>query len=84
MIESYAFFNFYIPELRKWVTPILKSGLVDEVRVCIAPMIAGGSNAITLVGGEGFDYMADSKKLKFKNSFQLDNDLILCYDVLND
>lgn len=63
---------------------MIKSGLVDEVRVCIAPMIAGGSNAITLVGGEGFDYMADSKKLKFKNSFQLDNDLILCYDVLND
>lgn len=31
MIESYALYNFYIPELREWVTPILRSGLVDEM-----------------------------------------------------
>ncbi len=59
-------------------------GLVDEIRICIAPMIVGGKDAITLVGGKGFDYMGDSKKLKFKNSFELDKDLILCYKVLNE
>lgn len=63
---------------------MIESGLVDEIRICIAPMIAGGTEAITLIGGKGFDYMADSKKLKFKNSFELDKDLILCYEVLND
>jgi 2,5-diamino-6-(ribosylamino)-4(3H)-pyrimidinone 5'-phosphate reductase len=63
---------------------MIEAGLVDEIRICIAPMIAGGTEAISLVGGNGFDYMADSKKLKFKNSFELDKDLILCYDVLND
>ena len=63
---------------------MIKEGLVDEIRICIAPMIVGGTEAITLVGGSGFDYMADSKRLSFKNSFELDKDLILCYKVLND
>lgn len=63
---------------------MIESGLVDEIRICVAPMIAGGVDAITLVGGRGFDYMADSKKLRFKNSLKLDEDLILCYEVLND
>ena len=61
---------------------MLENGLVDEVRVCVAPMIAGGSEAKTLVDGEGFDKMSDAVKLKLKNSYGLGEDLILEYDVI--
>lgn len=73
MLEGGATLNF----------SMLENGLVDEVRVCIAPMIAGGSAAKTLVDGEGFDYMKDSVKLELKKSYNLDKDLILEYFVLN-
>jgi len=62
---------------------MLKDGLVDEVRVCVAPIIAGGINAKTLVDGEGFDNMGDAIKLKLKKSYSLGKDLILEYEVLN-
>ena len=60
---------------------MLENGLVDEVRVCVAPMIAGGSKAKTLVDGEGIDKMSDAVKLKLKKSYGLGKDLILEYDV---
>lgn len=62
---------------------MLKNNLIDEIRVCVAPMIVGGREAKTLVDGEGFDFMADAVKLELKKSFNLDNDLILEYDVLD-
>ncbi len=62
---------------------MLKNGLVDEVKICIAPMIVGGNEAITLVGGSGFNYMADSIKLELKNSYNLGKDIILEYKVIN-
>jgi 2,5-diamino-6-(ribosylamino)-4(3H)-pyrimidinone 5'-phosphate reductase len=73
MLEGGATLNF----------SMLKNGLVDEVRVCIAPMIVGGSKARTLVDGEGFDYMKDAVKLELKKSYSLDKDFILEYFVLN-
>lgn len=73
MLEGGATLNF----------SMLKNGLVDEVRVCIAPMIVGGSKARTLVDGKGFDYMKDAVKLELKKSYSLDKDFILEYFVLN-
>ncbi|MEN6591839.1 MAG: 2,5-diamino-6-(ribosylamino)-4(3H)-pyrimidinone 5'-phosphate reductase [Methanobacterium sp.] len=61
---------------------MLQSGLVDEVRVCIAPMIAGGVDAKTLAGGDGVDYMKDAFKLELKKSYKLGKDFILEYEVL--
>ena len=61
---------------------MLKEGLVNEVRVCIAPMIAGGTRAKTLVDGDGVDYMKDAFRLKFKKGYNLGEDLIVEYDVL--
>ncbi len=61
---------------------MFKSGLVSEVILCIAPMLAGGSQAKTLVDGEGVDYMKDAFRLKFKKSHNLAGDLIVEYDVL--
>lgn len=62
---------------------MLANGLVDEVRVCIAPMIAGGFNAKTLADGEGVDFMKDAFALEFKKVYRLGEDLILEYMVLN-
>lgn len=61
---------------------MLKNGLVDEVRVCVAPMIVGGTQAKTLVDGEGIDQMHDAIKLKLKKSFNLGEDLILEYEII--
>jgi 2,5-diamino-6-(ribosylamino)-4(3H)-pyrimidinone 5'-phosphate reductase len=61
---------------------MLIGGFVSEVRVCIAPMIAGGKEAKTLADGVGVDYMKDSIKLKLKKSYMLGEDIIVEYDVL--
>lgn len=61
---------------------MLENGLVDEVRVCVAPMIVGGKNAKTLVDGEGIDQMSDAIKLKLKKNYFLGEDLILEYKVI--
>lgn len=61
---------------------MLQAGLVDEVRVCIAPRIAGGVEAVTFVGGDGADYMKDAFKLELKKSYKLGKDFILEYNIL--
>jgi len=57
--------------------------LIDEVRVCIAPMIAGGTKSKTLVDGSGVDYMKNAYKLRLKKSYKLGNDLIVEYNVIH-
>ena len=66
MLESYALYNFYIPELREWVTPILRSGLVDEM------IRSGNVNAVAEyqdIGGlefsSGFDLETKMRILNF-------------------
>jgi 2,5-diamino-6-(ribosylamino)-4(3H)-pyrimidinone 5'-phosphate reductase len=61
---------------------MLREGLVNEIRVCIAPMIAGGVLAKSFVGGEGVDDMKDAFRLKLKNSYTLGEDLVVEYKVL--
>ncbi|MDR2830469.1 MAG: 2,5-diamino-6-(ribosylamino)-4(3H)-pyrimidinone 5'-phosphate reductase [Methanobrevibacter sp.] len=60
---------------------MFKEGLIDEVRICIGPIIVGGSHAKTLVDGDGFAFMESGVKLKMKNSYFLDECLILEYFV---
>ncbi|MDI9617746.1 2,5-diamino-6-(ribosylamino)-4(3H)-pyrimidinone 5'-phosphate reductase [Methanothermobacter sp.] len=60
---------------------MLTEGLVDEVRVCIAPMIAGGREARTLVDGEGIDDMSEAIKLELERFYTLGEDLIVEYTV---
>lgn len=62
---------------------MFENNLIDEVKVCIAPMIVGGKNAKTLVDGDGFDFMASAIKLELKKSYNLGKDLILEYMVLD-
>jgi len=61
---------------------MLQEGLVDEVRVCVAPMIAGGVKSKTLADGEGVAYMKDAYKLRLKKNYKLGKDFILEYEVL--
>lgn len=61
---------------------MIKSGLIDEISICVAPMVVGGANAKTFFDGEGFDLMDDSVKLELTGHYNLGKDLILKYNVL--
>lgn len=74
MLEGGATLNF----------SMLKAGLIDEIRICVAPMVVGGANAKTFFDGEGFDTMDEAVKLELVDSYSLEKDLILTYNVLND
>ena len=63
---------------------MIKAGLIDEISICVAPMIVGGANAKTFFDGDGFDTMDEAIRLELVDSFSLDKDLILKYKVLND
>lgn len=73
MLEGGATLNF----------SMIKAGLIDEIRICIAPMVVGGANAKTFFDGEGFDTMDESVKLELVDSYSLEKDLILTYKVIN-
>ena len=61
---------------------MIKTGLIDEIRICVAPMVVGGYESKTFFDGEGFDLMDEAVKLELTDSYKLDKDLILVYNVL--
>ena len=61
---------------------MIKEGLIDEIRICIGPMIVGGQYAKTLFDGEGFDYMEDSIKLDLVDINQINQEVILTYKII--
>ncbi|ADC46858.1 diaminohydroxyphosphoribosylaminopyrimidine reductase RibD [Methanobrevibacter ruminantium M1] len=61
---------------------MIRDGLIDEVKICIAPMIVGGKDSKTFFDGDGFDYMKDAVQLELINSFPLGKDFIMEYKVL--
>ncbi len=63
---------------------MLSEGLVDEVRVGIAPKIAGGRDAVNLVGGEGVSTMAEGTRLKLMKYYPLGEDFVMEYKVLKE
>lgn len=63
---------------------MIKSGLIDEISICVAPMVVGGVNAKTFFDGDGFNTMDESVKLKLVDYYPLDKDFILNYKVVND
>ena len=72
MLEGGATLNF----------SMIKAGLIDEIRLCVAPMVVGGANAKTLFDGDGYPLMDLAAKLELVDSYDLDKDLILTYKVL--
>ena len=57
----------------------IKYGLFDEIVLTVSPFIIGGTNAITLVQGDGFQKISDSPKLKLKFTKRLEDHLVLKY-----
>jgi len=61
---------------------LLRLGLVDELIVTIAPKIAGGRLATTLVEGDGFDEIAQGISLQLKRMEQKNTgELVLHYKL---
>lgn len=63
---------------------MLSEGLVDQISVAVAPRIAGGKEAISLVEGTGYERIAEGVQLRLKKHYELGGDLILEYDVTRD
>jgi len=61
---------------------MLRRGLVDEVRVAVAPCIVGGAKAKSLVGGVGFAKVLKGVKLKLSKVGRVGSDLLLIYRVV--
>lgn len=61
---------------------LLRLGLVDELTITIAPKIAGGRLATTLVEGDGFDEIAQGIRLQLKKIEQKKTgELVLYYKL---
>ena len=62
---------------------IIKNNLFNELIVTISPMIIGGKNAISLVGGEGYKTIDESLKVKLSRIQKKNNgEIILHYKNL--
>lgn len=62
---------------------MIKEGLIDEIRVAIAPKVVGGVDAKSLFGGEGFDTMNEAVRLELLDTVEVGDDLLLTYKVFN-
>jgi 2,5-diamino-6-(ribosylamino)-4(3H)-pyrimidinone 5'-phosphate reductase len=59
---------------------LLRQGLVSELIVTIAPVVAGGRTATTLVEGEGYRHISKAAKMKLTNlSRQRNGEVVLYY-----
>jgi len=60
----------------------VRLGFVDELRIIHLPVVIGGENVPTLVGGEGFKSLKKLMHFQITNHFVLDNFLITEWKVL--
>jgi len=58
---------------------LLSLGLIDEIRVAVAPIIVGGKDSTTLVEGEGVQKIDDGINLTLQCIEQYGRDLVLTY-----
>ncbi|MFZ8922357.1 MAG: 2,5-diamino-6-(ribosylamino)-4(3H)-pyrimidinone 5'-phosphate reductase [Nitrosopumilaceae archaeon] len=60
----------------------IKNNLVDEFFITVTPYVLGGTDAISLVQGKGFDTILKSTKLRLKSVRRLENEIVLHYTKL--
>lgn len=61
---------------------LVKRGYVDEIRLIHLPVIVGGENVPTLVGGEGFKSLKSLLHLRLRAHFKRGNHLITEWEVV--
>ena len=61
---------------------LIKRGYVDEIRLIHLPVIVGGENVPTLVGGEGFKSLRNLLHLRLRAHFKRGNHLITEWEVV--
>ena len=59
-----------------------REGLCDKVYAFIAPMIIGGKNALSPVGGVGFGSLSDAVRLCHMKTCDMDGDILVTADVI--
>lgn len=60
----------------------IRRGFVDEIRLIHLPVIVGGENVPTLVGGEGFKSLKNLLHLRLRSHFKRGNHLITEWEVV--
>ncbi|MFN7065638.1 MAG: 2,5-diamino-6-(ribosylamino)-4(3H)-pyrimidinone 5'-phosphate reductase [Aquificaceae bacterium] len=60
----------------------IRRGYVDEIRLIHLPVIVGGENVPTLVGGEGFKSLKNLLHLRLRSHFRRGNHLITEWEVV--
>lgn len=61
---------------------LIRRGFVDEIRLIHLPVIVGGENVPTLVGGEGFKSLRNLLHLRLRSHFKRGNHLITEWEVV--
>ncbi len=63
---------------------LIRNNLFDELIVTISPLIIGGRKATSLVGGEGYDTVTESTRLKLTKIQKKNTDeIVLYYNNIN-
>ncbi len=60
----------------------VRRGFVDEIRLIHLPVIVGGENVPTLVGGEGFKSLKNVLNLRLRSHFKRGHQLITEWEVV--
>jgi diaminohydroxyphosphoribosylaminopyrimidine deaminase/5-amino-6-(5-phosphoribosylamino)uracil reductase len=55
----------------------IRSGLIDEFYLFVAPKIIGGENAVAVVGGKGFARLSQARKIAFWDTAACGEDLLI-------
>jgi len=58
---------------------MITAGLVDEVRIAVAPLIIGGRETVTLVEGEGVGHIDNAPGLRLVDVRRYGRDVVLTY-----
>ena len=58
---------------------MLVAGLVDEIRIAVAPIIIGGRDTVTLVEGEGVAAVEDAPEFELTSTERCGRDIVLTY-----
>lgn len=63
------------------IAALIEERLVDQLSVAIGPMIIGGKEAKSFVGGEGIEHLSQALKLHSPKIRNYDDDVIIEYQV---